>query len=84
MWGGGGVADQNVDLSETGVGLVDEMLQRFFRRDIGGYGDGGCAADGCIDLVTRRLADVRLARGNNHIGAVLDEAVGDGFADAAR
>ena len=36
---GRGVADQHVDLAEGAVGFVDEMLQVFLGRDVGGDRD---------------------------------------------
>ncbi|MCY1551506.1 hypothetical protein D9M68_878420 [compost metagenome] len=46
-------------------------------------GDGGGLATLCDDGVGNGLAALDLAAGNDHVGALLGQQLGDGFTDAA-
>ncbi|MNN28587.1 hypothetical protein D3C81_1421650 [compost metagenome] len=81
---GCGIADQHVDLAEGAVGFIDQVLQVFLRRDIGGHSDGGAGAMACIERVNHFLAGLCLARRNHYLGALDGHLLGDGAADAAR
>ena len=84
MWVGSGVADKDVDWPELAAGLIDHVLERVFRREAGGDGDGGARSMVVVDRFGDGFATVLVARGDADPGAMRGEPLRDGEADAAR
>ena len=80
----GGVAHEDVDLSERAIGLFHEPAKIVLRGNVGGNGDCASIAVTPVDRVDDLLAGGRLARGNDHFRAVLREALDDRPANAPR
>ncbi len=76
------IADQDVDLTPFGVGLVHQPLQVLFRRDIGRNGDGPLLAVLRIDRLGCLVARTGLTRRDHHPRAMFGQPFGDGLADA--
>src|SRR5947209_3373970 len=75
---GGGVAHQHLDLAQCAVGFGDEVLQIFLAGNVGGDCHRRALAEFLVDLLGDLIADVLLARGDHHLGAVLGHSLGDG------
>jgi hypothetical protein len=77
---GGGVVDQDIDLAEASDGVGDQLFDLLGLAGVTGKGDGLAAA--CVDLFGDAGQAVDLARGEDDLGAMAGETLGDGLTDA--
>jgi hypothetical protein len=67
----GRIADEDIDPPELSARLIDEVLQRFLGRDVGRHHDRGARAMLAVDRLSRLIARIRLAAGDDDFGALI-------------
>ena len=75
----GGVVDQDVDRAERLLGLPGAVLRGVGHGDVGGHEDDVACA---LQVGERRLAALLVVVGDDDLGALAEEALGIGLADA--
>ncbi|MNP33309.1 hypothetical protein D3C76_1265410 [compost metagenome] len=78
---GGGVVDQDIQAPELFADTGEHLLDLLHLADVAGH--CSCLAPGGNDRLGDLLAAVQLAAGDDHVGALLGQQVGNGFTDAA-